>query len=195
MATKRSPYDLRLSDTQHTTLAVHLCEQITDGINARASAELDVDYWHQLYEQARTRGKRAPWPDAADLTSYLPSEKVDALHARILRTIWSEPVCTVEGWGQAANKSPFVEEFHQWKAEEERLQGVIDKLVLQALIEPRGLLEVSEGTEERKGKREIKAKIKLDPMTGGILYGEDMAPQVETDDEGEPIEAQEGEDS
>ena len=195
MATKRSPYDLRLSDTQHKTLAVHLCEQITDGINARASAELDVDYWHQLYEQARTRGKRAPWPDAADLTSYLPSEKVDALHARILRTIWSEPVCTVEGWGQAANKSPFVEEFHQWKAEEERLQGVIDKLVLQALIEPRGLLEVSEGTETRKGKREIKAKIKLDPMTGGILYGEDMAPQVETDEDGEPIEAQEGEDS
>lgn len=76
---------------------MHLCEQITDGINARASAELDVDYWHQLYEQARTRGKRAPWPDAADLTSYLPSEKVDALHARILRTISSEPVCTVEG--------------------------------------------------------------------------------------------------
>ena len=34
--------------------------------------------------------------------------------------------------------APLVEEFHQWKAEEERLQGVIDKLVLQALIEPRG---------------------------------------------------------
>ena len=81
MAEKRSPYDLRLNDTQRKTLAVHLCEQIQDGVNARGAAELDVDYWHQLYEQARTRGRK-PWADAADLTSYLAAEKVDALHAR-----------------------------------------------------------------------------------------------------------------
>jgi hypothetical protein len=190
VAKPRDPFDLRLSAEQQQVLALHLCDQINDGLNARATNEVEVDYWHQLYEQARTRtGKAAPWPDAADLTSYLAAEKVDALHARSLRAIWTEPLWTVEGWGDSANKAPFVEEFHQWKAEEERLQGVLDRFILQALIEPRGLLEVSEGTELRTTRKTIKAKVTTDPMTGGIVYGENMEPLIETNEDGSFVEA------
>lgn len=184
MTKPRDPFELRLSDEQRRVLAVYLCDQITDGLGARAAHEQDVDYWHQLYEQARTRLGRMPWPDAADLTSYIAAEKTDALHARAMRTVWSEPVWTVEGWGDAADRAPFVEEFHAWKAEEERLQSVLDRWLLQALIEPRGLLEVSEGTEVRVSRKTIRAKVATDPETGGILYGEDMQPQLVTGPDG-----------
>jgi hypothetical protein len=63
---------------------------------------------------------------------------VDSLHARLMKTVWVEPVWTVEGFGAAQN-APIVEELHQWWAEEEQLQGVLDKLRLISLIEPRGL--------------------------------------------------------
>src|SRR6266851_1536877 len=169
MATRtRDPFEVSLSREQRETLALWLTQQIDDGINAKAVNDSEVDYWHMLYEQARTRtAKNLPWPDAADLTSYLACEKVDALHARAMRTIWAEPVCTVEGWGDAAGRAPFVEEFHQWKAEEERLQTVLDKLILISLIEPRGLLEVSEGSEWRTVRKRIQAKVQSDPFTGG----------------------------
>jgi hypothetical protein len=154
-------------------------------------SEADTEYAWALYEQARTRkSANSPWPNAADLTSYLASEKVDALHARILRTIWSDPVFTVEGFGEAADRAPFVEEFHQWKVEEERLQKVLDKLMLCALVEPRGLLEVAEGTEMRVSRKTITAKIQTDPASGGLVFGEDGKPLLERDPQtGDFVEA------
>ena len=186
----RDPFDVALNDEARKRLGVWLCDQVQDGINARASNEVDVDYWWALYEQARTRtGKNAPWPDAADLTSYLASEKVDALHARIMRTVFgAEPLWTVEGWGDAADRAPIVEEFHQWKAEEERLQTVVDRLILQALVEPRGLLEIAEGTEMRKVRKRIQAALQLHPETGGPIFGEDGNALVQEDESG-PVES------
>jgi hypothetical protein len=186
----RDPFDVALGDEARKRLGTWLCDQVQDGINARASNEIDVDYWWTLYEQARTRtGKNAPWPDAADLTSYLASEKVDALHARIMRTVFgAEPLWTVEGWGDAADRAPIVEEFHQWKAEEERLQTVVDRLILQALVEPRGLLEIAEGTEMRKVRKRIQAALQLHPETGGPIFGEDGHALVQQDDSG-PVES------
>lgn len=185
----RDPFDLKLDDDQRKALAVFLCEQIQNGLDARSSQDAEVDYWWTLYEQARTRlGRNAPWPDAADLTSYLASEKVDALHARILRALWSDPVWTVEGWGEAAARAPFVEEFHQWKVEEERLQGVLDKLALQALVEPRGLLEIAEGTEMRTVRKRITAKVETDPLTGGMVFDE-KGPALQTKPDGTYQEA------
>lgn len=174
----RDPFQVTLNKEQREKLALWLSQELDNGLNAKSTADAEVDYWHMLYEQARTRNSRnLPWPDAADLTSYLACEKVDALHARAMKTVWVEPVCTVEGWGQAADHAPFVEEFHQWKAEEERLQSVLDKLILISLIEPRGLLEVSEGSEWRTVRKRIQAQIQTDPTTGGMVYGEDGQPQ------------------
>ena len=186
----RDPFQVPLAPDQRETFALWLAQQLDDGLNAKATADNDVDYWHMLYEQARTRSaKNLPWPDAADLTSYLACEKVDALHARAMRTIWSEPVCTVEGWGHAADRAPFVEEFHQWKAEEERLQSVLDKLILISLIEPRGLLEISEGSEWRTVRKRLHAQVQHDPETGGLRFDDQGQVQFAKDDDGQYLEA------
>lgn len=188
----RDPFEVRLNDDQRKVFGLWLCDEIQRGIDARGASTAECDYWHQLYEQARTR-TRAPWPDAADLTSYLGSEKVDALQARLLRSIWVDPVWTVEGWGDAAERAPFVEEFHQWKAEEERLQSVLDRLSLISLIEPRGLLEIAEGTEMRPVRKSVRAKVDTDPVTGGVYYDEAMQPQLAMGLDGRYVEAQDGE--
>ncbi len=165
------PFDVSLTDEQRQHLAIHLCQEIRAAKDARMAAETEVDYWHQLYEQARTRGQ-APWKDAADLTSYIPSEKVDSLHARLMGTVWTEPIWTVEGWGEHADKAPFVEEFHQWKAEEERLQQVLDKIALTALVEPRCLVEVYESSQRRTSRKQIVAKPEQSDA-GGLVLGTD----------------------
>lgn len=190
MAKARDPFDLQLDQAQRDYLGNFLYNEVYKAIAARTMAETDVDYCWRLYEQARTRNTaNSPWPNAADLTSYIASEKVDALHARILRTIWSEPVWTVEGWGEAADRAPFVEEFHQWKVEEERLQSILDKLVLASLVEPRGLLEVAEGTEIRVRRKTITAKIQTDPTTGGAIFGVDGKPQLAVGPDGKYLES------
>jgi len=186
----RNPFDVDLNAEQRKTLCLWLVDELQNGLNAKATAETDVEYWHRVYEQARTRtGRRAPWVDAADLTTYLAAEKVDAIVARAMRTIFTDPIWTVEGWGTATDKAPFVEEFHQWKAEEERLQSVIDRLLAISLIEPRGLLEVYEGTEYRVVRKTINAAVEMDPMTGGLVYGPDGKPSLQKGEDGKFVEA------
>lgn len=190
MAQARDPFDVKLSDEQKTTLEVWLSTELNNAISARSANEQEVDYWHALYEQARTRNpKNLPWPDAADLTSYIPCEKVDAIHARLMKTVWVSPLCTVEGWGNSAERAPFVEEFHQAKVEEERLQSVLDKLSLTCLIEPRGLLEVYESSETRTGRKTIQAKPQMTP-DGGIVFDAQGMPQLQTGPDGKYLEAE-----
>lgn len=193
---QRDPFDVKLSDDEQKQLAVWLCDEIQNAISSRAVAERECDYWHTLYEQGRTRqGASAPWPGAADLTSYLGTQNVDSLHARLMKSVWVEPIWNVEGWGNAATNAPFVEEFHQWKAEEERLQSVVDKWALISLIEPRGLLEVTEGTDTRKVRKTMWAAIAMagDPVTGEMkpLFNGDGTPSLQTDERGEFVDAPE----
>jgi hypothetical protein len=167
---QRDAFEVKISTKERKDLALWLCDEVQGALDAKASADVEVDYWHRLYEQGRTR--QSNMPHAADLTSYLATQNVDALHARLMKTINVEPIWTVEGWGQTAQNSPFVEEFHQWKSEEEGLQGVFDRLGLISLIEPRGLLEVREGTQMRRVRKETFVALELvptgaiDPMTG-----------------------------
>jgi len=190
-AKSRDPFDIRLDDDQRQRLALFLCDEVQAGLDARAANDQDVEYWHSLYEQARTRtGRALPWPDAADLTSYLACEKVDALHARLVRTVLGvEPIATVEGLGDSADRAPYVEEFTQVKAEQSGLQSTIDKLALISLIEPRGLIEVYEATEKRKVRKRITAKAVTDPITGGMVYDETMTPMTEKKPDGTLQEA------
>lgn len=188
--TPRSPFDVRLSEDARKKIATWLADQVQDGLTARSTEAEEVNYWWTLYEQGRTRGRSAPWKDAADLTSYISTEKTDALHARLMRTVFgAEPVWTVEGWGEAAQRAPIVEEFHQWKVEEERLQSTIDRWTLQALVEPRGLIEVSEGTDLRTVRKTITAKLALHPETGGPILQEDGTLAFERDGQGNFIES------
>lgn len=185
-----NPYRVPLTSEQRQTVGNWLGLELRNADAARQSNVIDVDRWWALYEQARTRRDQdLPWPDAADLTSYIPCEKVDAVQSRIMRTVWTSPVWTVEGWGRAANRAPFVEEFHQWKAEEERLQNVLDKVSLAALVEPRCLLEVYESTQRRVSRKEITVKPRRSPE-GGIVFDNKGNPELERDQNGAYVEAQ-----
>lgn len=181
----REPFELKIPPEVREKLALWLSNEIDHGQNAKASADNEVDYWHMLYEQARTRStKNLPWPDAADLTSYLATVFVDSILARMMRTVWTEPVCTVAGYGPSASNADFVEEFHQWKAEEERLQTVLYKIAQVGLIEPRGLLEVYEGSEYRTTRKRVMAQIQTDELTGGMVVNEEGEPVPVRDAEG-----------
>lgn len=177
----RTPYDITLSDEKREALAHWLSEQLDNAINARSVTDRDIAYNHTLYEQGRTRGAGiSPWPEAADLTSPIGTEKVDALRSRIVRTIFSEQVYTVEGWGDAAARAPFVEEFHNWQIEVMGFQGVLSKAVHLSLIEPRGVLEVYEDTIRRPIRKQIRAALQVGP-DGAPLIGEDMQPVLAMD--------------
>lgn len=171
-------------------LAIWLCQEIEVGLSARGSIAEEIRYRWTYYEQGRTRGRSAPWPDAADLTSPYGTESVDAILGRIMDTIMVEPLWIVEGWGDSTARAPFVEEFHQRTQEQERLQTYLRAVLLRMLIEPRGILEVFESTETRLARKRMRAKLALDPMTGQPVIGEDTNPVLERDEQGQPIEAQ-----
>ena len=109
------PFDVSLKGDERLDLMRFLCDAVQEAKTTRSTPEQDVEYWHRLYRQDLTRiGKSAPWADAADLTSYICSEKVDALRSRVMKTIFVEPMFTVEGYGGAATQyAPVVEAFHQ----------------------------------------------------------------------------------
>lgn len=185
----KDPFGITFTDEQRTTLALWLTAELNNAIAAKSSLDLEVDYWHAIYEQARTRPPDGlPWPDAADLTSYIGADKVDSLHARIMKAMWTDPIWTVEGWGPSASQAPFVEEFHQWKAQEEELHAVLDQWLLMALIEPRGLLEVYESGQRRVTRKTITAKPKM-TEDGGMVFGEDGKPQLQQKPDGTYVEA------
>jgi len=170
MAKPADPYAVTLSTEDRADLVAWLCTEISAAADTRPTKLSDVEYWHTLYEQGRTRsGKAAPWAGAADLTSYIATEKVDALRARIMKTIFSDPVYTVEGWGASSQRAPFVEEFLQWKVEEGGLQRYLSDVIDLSLKEPRGVLEVYEDTETRTTRRTINAALELTPDGRPIL--------------------------
>ena len=185
---QQQAFDVSLSEEKRDAFAQWLCREIENAKSTRPVNIMDVRYWWTLYEQGRTREQTSPWQDAADLTSYLITEKVDALRARIMRTIFVDPIWTVEGWGQSASKAPFVEDFHQWAAESEGLQPVIGRTIHASLIEPRGVLEVYEDVTERVVRRNIKAKVVTNPDGSWQMDGESMQPVLEKDEYGNYVE-------
>ena len=191
---KEQAWDVKLSADKRRDFGVWLCRQILDAEAARHISPQQNEYWWTLYEQGLTRSKQAkPWQDAADLTSYIGTEKVDALRARIMRTIMVDPVWTVEGWGDSAAKAPFVEDFHQWQQEGEGLQTFLARVILASLIETRGVLEVYEDTTTRTVRKEIKALLAPSPSGAPFALGADMEPVLARDQHGEIIEAGEQE--
>lgn len=176
---KSTPWDVKLSPDAKQKFADWLVYELDKAQSAKSASEAEVAYWHVLYEQGRTRGpQNAPWPDAADLTSAIGTEKVDALRSRIVKTVAVDPIWTVEGWGDAGPKAPFVESFHQWQAETEGFQSAFSKAVHLSLIEPRGVLEVYEDTTRRPIRKTIKAAIQLAP-DGSALIGQDLQPMLQ----------------
>lgn len=183
----RKPFQVKLKKEQREQLAIELARALDDALSARSVKDGEVAYWHTLYEQGRTRGKNAPWADAADLTSYLGTMYVDVMRAEITDTVMTEPVFTVEGYGDAESKAPFVEEFHQWQIEAEGFQQVFSRAMHIALIEPRGVIEVYEDTIRRPVRKVIKAQIATAP-DGTALLNEQLKPVLAQNPDGSFIE-------
>lgn len=160
-----------------------LADELDLAISARGGARTEIEYCWQYYEQARMRGGNSPWPDAADLPSPYAPEYTDAVHARLMQTIFVEPVWTVEGFGESAARAPFVEEFHQRAQEDERLQNFADEWLLRGLIEGVGTLEVSESLEWRREIQRKRVKLATDQTTGLPVMGADQQPELARDPE------------
>jgi hypothetical protein len=185
---KKGPFDVKLSEDAQKDLADWLVREIEAARDARASVigdQGDIEYSHFLYEQGRQDAKALRWQGQADLASYIVSEKVDALRARIVKTVFTEPVWNVEGWGADAERAPYVEEFHQWQQESERLQQYLTKVIHLSLIEQTGILEVLERTDVRllRKLQQFAAKLADD---GTVHLGDDGLPQVARDASGVP---------
>jgi hypothetical protein len=186
---KQVAWSVKLSADKRKDFAHWLCRAITDADSNRTVHPGENEYWWTLYEQGRTRDKKSmPWQDAADLTSYIPSEKVDALRSRVMRTIYVDPVYTVEGWGADAKKAPFVEDFHQWAIESEGLQTYLTRAIQASLIETRGVLEIYEDTTTRKVRKEVRALLAPSQMGAPFTLDVDMKPVLARDQNGEIIE-------
>jgi hypothetical protein len=185
----RDPYEVTLTDDQRNDFARWLSDEVRMAVDAKSAEDRAIAYWHLIYEQARTRlASVAPWPGAADLTSYIGTQNVDAIHARLMKTMAVDPMFTVDGWGASAKNAALVEEFTQWKVEEDRLQSDLDKLGLISLIEPRGLIEVYEDTTTRTVRKTMNVAIKTD-ATGGPVYDDGGQIMLQQDDQGKFIAA------
>jgi hypothetical protein len=197
-AVPQKPFDLPASKLRgyasYAELARWLCEEVQGALDVRGQLEPRLDYWHRIYEQDRTRiYTNSPVNQGADLTSPLGTQYVDALHARTMQTVFGvEPIWTVEGWGDAVPRAPFVEEFHQWTAEDERVQSYVDRAILNSWIDGVGVLEVFEEIDYRPVRRTIQAVIEQAPDVLGQIhsvFGEDGRPVFVRDERGAYVEA------
>lgn len=185
----RQPFEVVLSDEKRDELALELSRALDDALSVRSATEMDVAYWHTLYEQGRTRNaKNSPWADAADFTSCLGTQYVDVMRSSIVKTVMVDPVYTVEGYGQSEAKAPFVEEFHQWQIEAEGFQQCFSRAVHLSLIEPWGILEVYEDTIKRPVRRVIKVATQQAP-DGTTLLDEKFQPVLQQKPDGTYVEA------
>lgn len=184
--TKQQPYDLKPAKLKgfkdYEELARWLCLELDHAIDARSHLDYQLDYWHRIYEQDRTRlENNRPKPNGADLTSPIGTQYVDSLHARTMQTLFVEPIWTVEGWSDSVQKAPYVEEFHQWTAEDERLQSYVDRAIHNSWIDSEGILEVAEAIDYRPVRRTIWAMLEteMDALTGEgkAVIGEDNQPK------------------
>lgn len=191
-------FDLREQDLvgthagvmKYDELAQWLVQELDAAIAARGNVAADIAYRWTYYEQGRTRGSGAPWPDAADLTSPYATEFVDAVLGRVMDTIMVDTVWIVDGWGESSKRAPFVEEFHQRTLEQERLQTYLRDALLRSFIEPRGILEITEAMDLRRERKTIKARLQLDPATQAPIIGEDTQPVLQQDETGRYVEVQ-----
>jgi hypothetical protein len=169
---EKTPWDVTLNEEQKTDLVNMLSEEIDRALAARAPIIQpggELDYWHWLYKQGKRNVRDLPFPGAADLSTWIIAEKIDAMRARFVKTVFVEPVWVVDGWGKAAERAAMVEEFHQWKLEEERLQGWLQRTLQLALIEGTGVLECSERADMIKQRKVRSLQPETDEATGAVV--------------------------
>lgn len=168
----RDPFEVDLSEEQEADLVAMLSREVIYAEQARTRIVGDnaqIDENHRRYEGGDRGPKNTPWPGAANLGSTIVTEKVDALRARVMATIFSDPVWVVEGFGDSSGKAALVEMYHQWKAEQENLVFYLGRWVHNSLIEGTGVLEVSDRVVLQRGLKKMKVALQQDHHTGAAL--------------------------
>lgn len=195
--TTRSPFEVKLSEDRLAELTTFLCTEIDNAMMARdriAGTDAEIDLAHERYEGGDPNlTKDTPWPGAANLGSFIVTEKVDSMRARIVATLFADPTWIVEGYGDAAEKAPLVEAFHQWKAEQIRLQSYMVRVTHNSLLEGTGVLEVTDRVVKRKGLRRIRALVQRDHESGLVMNDEAGHPILVRTKDGAFVEAQDAE--
>jgi hypothetical protein len=194
--TSRDPFEVELTPEKQGEVLAFLKREIDYAIQARDAIVGDdnkIDQAHTMYEGGDSLTKNTPWAGAANLGSFIVTEKVDALRARIVATLFADPPWIVEGFGPAAERAPLVESFIQWKTEEEKLQTFLTRVVHNSLIEGTGVLEISDRVVHRKGIRRIQALIQRDTNDGTAVLDENGQPTLVRQANGKYAEAEEGE--
>lgn len=202
-----NPFDVELTPEKRKAFEDFFFDELEAGLSARSELMDEyglIDLWNALYAQA-SRNRKGPWPGAADLGSYIPPEKVDAMRAKIVKIVGkAEPLCVVEGRGATAENAPVVEEFHEWAQQrEEKLFVPLVKWAHQALVERVGILETYERIEHEVTveDREVLVEVdpnNLDPQSGlpaVVLDPESKQPMPIKGQDGGFIDAREGEPS
>lgn len=195
---RRDPFEVALSPEQQVEIAAKLATEIDYAIQARERIVGDdqaIDQAYKKYEGGdKNLTKNTPWQGAANLGSPIVTDKVDALRARIVSTIFADPIWTVEGYGKSAERAPLVEDYHQWKAEASGLQKTLSRVIHTSLIEGTGVLEVSDRVTWRKGLRRARVLLQRNPLDGSVVLDPatgQATPVIKAD--GKFVEAEPGE--
>lgn len=195
--TGRDPFEVRLNEEKTSELVAFLVREIDYAEQSRdliIGDNMKLDAAHLMYEGGDTRlTKDTPWPGAANMGSFIVTEKVASLRARIVATLFADPVWIVEGLGKAASHAPLVEVFMQWKSEISKLQTFLTRVAHNALIEGTGVLEVCDRVILRKGLRQIRALLQRDDATGGVMLDQVGNEIPVREQDGKFVEAEEGE--
>ena len=195
--TSRDPFEVKLNAEKTDELVAFLVNEIDYAEQSRdliTGDHMKIDAAHLMYEGGDTSlTKDTPWPGAANMGSFIVTEKVASMRSRIVATLFADPVWIVEGLGAAAQRAPLVEVFMQWKSEISKLQNHMVRVAHNSLIEGTGVLEVSDRVVLRKGLRTIRALLQRGETTGAVLLDQsgNEIPVRKTD--GSFVEAEEGE--
>jgi hypothetical protein len=188
----RDPFEISLSEVELKAVADHLSTELEEAMQSRVDLIGDnqkIDKWHIAYEggnEAITRN--TPWPGAANLHSWIGTEKVDVVRARTVKAIFVDPIWVVEGWGISEAQVSQVEKFHQWQAEGERLQTVLSKVVHLGLVEGTGVLEVAERSVPRTIREDRTVKV-MTNQEGAVVLDEKSEPLPVRDERGQLVDA------
>lgn len=192
---KRSPFDVKLSDDAERELTTRLCEAIRQAVIGRGDVIQEngrIDYWYSLYEQAPQHGisRDTPRFGGADLTSPIGTQMVDALAARMTKTVFVEPFWIVEGSGDDQKKAAAVEEFDHWRFEDMRGQSIVASALRQSLIEEGSVIEVCEDCVPVQRTETVKAAIARAQDGTALLDPDTGKPMAAGGEDGEPLEAE-----
>lgn len=192
MAKRKDPFavDWNTASIDETGFTNWLRTEIQNAQSARASWVAEggwIDLAHLLYEQEQM-DRQGPWPNSANLTSWIGMVQVDALTSRIAQAICGvEPLCTARGWGADPIQTAKVEAIMEWQAQDQFLRDHLEDAIELALIEGTSMLEVDERSVMRHTRREIRVVQQTGP-NGEPLFDGDHQPLLAQGLDGDYVE-------